>query len=483
MFILAIDQGTTGTTAAIFDKNANLVKKTYRPVRQIYPQPSWVEHDPEDIWQTVVDTVDELMFDFSGKIAAIGITNQRETTIIWDRITGKPIYNAIVWQCRRTSAYCEQLKEHQDFIRNHTGLPVDAYFSGTKIKWLLENVKNVKRDNLLFGTIDSWLIWKLTNGKVHATDYTNASRTMIYNIVEKKWDSDILKLLKIPSSILPQVKKSADDFGKVESLNRIVGIPILGVAGDQQAALFGQKCFKKGQIKNTYGTGCFLVMNMGYDLIYSKNGLLSTLAINGECKPCYALEGSIFIAGAVVQWLRDELQIIHTSSESEAAASSVDNNGGTYFVPAFVGLGAPYWDPEIRGIIVGLTRGTNRNHIIRAALESIAYQTHDVLAIMKNETGLKINSLVVDGGATDNKFLMQFQSDIINLPIIKPKMAETTSLGAAFLAGLKSGLWNNVEEIKNLNSPIEIYQAKMDSISRQQLLKGWRKSLRQACAK
>jgi glycerol kinase len=483
MYILAIDQGTTGTTSAIFDKKTNLVKKSYRTFRQIYPYPGWVEHDPMDIWQTVIDTIDELMSDFSGKIAAIGITNQRETTVIWDRITGEPIYNAIVWQCRRTSSYCQELREYQDLIRYRTGLPVDAYFSGTKIKWLLENVAKVKRDNLLFGTIDSWLIWKLTNGKIHATDYTNASRTMIYNIVDRKWDDDILKLLGIPSSILPEVKKSSDDYGKVNSLTSISGVPILGVAGDQQAALFGQKCFDKDQIKNTYGTGCFLVINLGNDLVYTKNGIITTLAINGECKPCYALEGSIFIAGAVVQWLRDELQIINTSSESEAAALSVENNGGTYFVPAFVGLGAPYWDSEARGTIVGLTRGTNRNHIIRAALESIAYQTYDVLAIMEKEAGINVQYLVVDGGATANKFLMQFQSDILNLPLIKPKMAEITSLGAAFLAGLELGLWINTDELKKIKLESEHFTPKMDNNTRQYFLTGWQKALLKTCSK
>ena len=368
MYILAIDQGTTGTTTVLYNQEGEIVDKAYREFRQIYPRPGWVEHDPLEIWQTVVDSVQELKSRNKEKIVAIGITNQRETTIGWDKKTGQPIHNAIVWQCRRTADICEKLNPKEELFRNKTGLPVDAYFSGTKIKWLLENAKDYKVDNLLFGNIDTWLIRKLTNGKVHATDYTNASRTLIFNIIEKKWDAELCQLLNIPPSILPQVKKSIDDYGVVESIPEIADVPIFGDAGDQQAALFGQACFEEGQSKNTYGTGCFLLMNAGSNAIFSKKGLVTTLAVNGKGNPCYALEGSVFIAGAAIQWLRDELKIIDNSAESEKAALSVEDNGGVYMVPAFVGLGAPHWDMQARGVIVGLTRGANRNHIIRAAL-------------------------------------------------------------------------------------------------------------------
>lgn len=479
MYILAIDQGTTGTTTALYDKNTNLVKKAYRQFKQIFPQPGWVEHDPGEIWQTVIDTIEELLTDFSGEISAVGITNQRETTVIWDKKTGEPIYNAIVWQCRRTAPYCKELSEYEDVIREKTGLPVDAYFSGTKIKWLLENVPQDNKENLLFGTIDTWLIWKLTNGEVHATDFTNASRTLIYNITDKNWDEELLQLLDIPFSVLPTVKKSADDFGKVDSIVKIKGVPIAGVAGDQQAALFGQRCFNKGQVKNTYGTGCFLLMNSGTEPVYSEQGLITTLAIDGQYNPCYALEGSIFIAGAVIQWLRDELKLIGNASESEAAAFSVENNAGVYFVPAFVGLGAPHWDPEARGTIVGLTRGTGRNHLLRAALESMAYQTYDVLSIMEKESGIKLKDIAVDGGATANNFLMQFQADILNLPIIRPEMAETTSLGAAYLAGLRVGLWQDTDEICRIQRTDSTFVPDMEEHVRQDLLKGWQKAIDQ----
>jgi glycerol kinase len=433
-----------------------------------------------EIWQTVIDTISELLTDFSGEISAIGITNQRETTVLWDKETGDPIYNAIVWQCRRTASYCEDLSEYKDQIQEKTGLPPDAYLSGTKIKWLLENVTDYKKGNVLFGTIDTWIIWKLTGGKVHATDYTNASRTLLYNIKEKKWDDELLRLLNIPSFILPEVRRSADDFGKVEIIPGLTGIPIAGVAGDQQAALFGQQCFTKGKVKNTYGTGCFLLMNIGSDVVYSKHGLITTLAVNGQCEPCYALEGSIFIAGAVIQWLRDELRIIKESAESETAALSVKDNGNVYFVPAFVGLGAPHWDPDARGTIVGITRGTSRNHIIRAALESMAYQTSDVLSLMEKDAAITIHNLAVDGGATENNFLMQFQADILNIPIIKPDMAELTSLGAAYLAGLNAGLWQNTDEICQIKNEEKQFLPQMNDRIRQQLLTGWQKAVRQA---
>jgi len=480
MYILAIDQGTTGTTTVLYNQDGKIVDKAYREFKQIYPKPGWVEHDPLEIWGTVVDSVQQLKSRNKEKISAIGITNQRETTIIWDKKTGQPIHNAIVWQCRRTADICEKLKPKEELFRSKTGLPVDAYFSGTKIKWLLENVKGYQKENLLFGTVDTWLIWKLTGGKVYATDYTNASRTLIFNIVEKKWDDELCQLLNIPSSILPDVKKSVDDYGVVESIPEIAGVPIYGDAGDQQAALFGQACFEDGQIKNTYGTGCFLLMNTGQEAIFSKKGLVTTLAVDGKGNPCYALEGSVFIAGAAIQWLRDELKIIDKSSDSEKAALSVEDNGGVYMVPAFVGLGAPHWNMQARGVIVGLTRGANRNHIIRAALESMAYQTYDVLSTMEDETGIKADKLAVDGGAVQNDFLMQFQADIIDKPVVRPRVTESTSLGAAFLAGLKAGVWKNSSELSKLKSIEREFIPSMADQKRGELLSGWKKVLRQA---
>ncbi|MBU8921158.1 MAG: glycerol kinase GlpK [Bacteroidales bacterium] len=483
MNILAIDQGTTGTTTVIYNHEGKIVDKAWREIRQIYPQPGWVEQDPLEIWQTVVDSVQELKSRNNEKFVAVGIANQRETTIVWDKKTGQPIHNAIVWQCRRTADICEELKSEEELFRGKTGLPVDAYFSGTKIKWLLQNVKEYKVDDLLFGNIDTWLIWKLTGGKVHATDYTNASRTLIFNIIEKKWDTELCQLLDIPVSILPQVKKSVDDYGVVESIPEIDGVPIFGDAGDQQAALFGQACFEEGQSKNTYGTGCFLLMNSGSNAVFSKNGLVTTLAIDGNGDPCYAVEGSVFIAGASIQWLRDELKIIDKSAESEKAALSVEDNGGVYMVPAFVGLGAPHWDTQARGVIVGLTRGSNRNHIVRAALESMAYQTYDVLSTMEDETGIKVDKLAVDGGAAQNDFLMQFQADIIDKPVLRPSIVESTSQGAAFLGGLKAGFWENSDELSRLRSVEKEFIPLMDDHKREELLRGWEKALRQAMVK
>lgn len=480
MYILAIDQGTTGTRAVLYNEQGQMVDKSDRSLQQIYPQPGWVEHDPLEIWGTVVATVQELCARNKEKIAAIGITNQRETTVIWDKQTGQPIHNAIVWQCRRTADLCEQLKSKEELFRSKTGLPVDAYFSGTKIQWLLENVKGYQTENLLFGNIDTWLIWKLTNGKVHATDFTNASRTLIFNIIEKKWDGELCRLLNIPLSILPEVKKSVDDYGVVEAIPAIAGVPIYGNAGDQQAALFGQACFDAGQIKNTYGTGCFLLLNTGRDAIFSKNGLVTTLAVNGKGEPCYALEGSVFIAGAAIQWLRDELKILPKSGDSEAAALAVPDNGGVYLVPAFVGLGAPHWNMQARGVIVGLTRGSNRNHIIRAALEAMAYQTYDVLTTMEDETGIEADKLAVDGGAVENNFLMQFQSDILNKPVVRPSIIESTSLGVAYMAGLKAGIWKNSQELADLKSIEKEFIPSMAEQKRNELLKGWQKALRQA---
>lgn len=483
MYILAIDQGTTGTRAVLYDDRGRMVDKSDRSFRQIYPKPGWVEHDAMEIWQTVVDTVQELLARNNGKIAAIGITNQRETTVIWDRTTGQPIHHAIVWQCRRTADICERLKPKGELVRRKTGLPVDAYFSGTKIKWLLENVKGYRIEDLLFGTIDSWLIWKLTDGQVHATDYTNASRTMIFNIIEKRWDEELCELLNIPLHILPKVRRSIDEFGRVTTIEPIAGVPIYGVAGDQQAALFGQACFAPGQIKNTYGTGCFLLMNTGDEVIFSNKGMVTTLAVAGDGSPCYALEGSVFIAGAAIQWLRDELRIIQTSKESEAAALSVPDNAGVYMVPAFVGLGAPHWDMQARGVIVGLTRGANRNHIVRAALEAMAYQSYDVLTTMAAETGMMAEKLAVDGGAVDNNFLLQFQADILNMPVVRPAIIESTSLGVAFMAGLKAGIWKNSEELSYLKMIDREFRPGMSVGQREQLLSGWQKALRQAMLK
>jgi glycerol kinase len=481
--ILAIDQGTTGTTSVLYDEKGSIVDKAYRECTQIYPRPGWVEHDPVEIWQTVKETVKELCARRSRKIAAIGITNQRETTILWDRQTGQPIHHAIVWQCRRTAGICEQFKEHESLFRSKTGLPLDAYFSGTKIKWLLDHVKGYQKENILFGNVDTWMIWKLTNGNVHATDYTNASRTLIYNIVEKKWDEELCALLNIPMHALPRVYKSMDDYGAVESIPELRGVPIFGVAGDQQAALFGQACFDSGQIKSTYGTGCFLLMNTGAEPVLSRKGLITTLAINGNGDPCYALEGSVFIAGAAIQWLRDELKAIENSADSEQAALSVADNGGVYMVPAFVGLGAPHWDMEARGAIVGLTRGANRNHIIRAALESMAYQTYDVLSTMEEETGCAAEKLAVDGGAVENGFLMQFQADLLEKPVIRPAVIESTSLGAAYLAGLQAGVWKSSEELSRLKRIEKEFVPSMPNNIRTDLLAGWRKALRQTTVK
>ncbi len=483
MLILSIDQGTTGTRAALYDQGGRLVGSAYRELPQIYPRPGWVEHNPMEIWQSVVDTVEEVCSPHPHEIAAIGITNQRETTVLWDKKKGTPVHNAIVWQCRRTAGYCDRLGEYEPLFRAKTGLPVDPYFSGTKIKWILQNVKGYRLDDLLFGTIDSWLIWKLTGGKVHATDYTNASRTLLYNIKEKRWDEELCSLLQVPISILPEVKRSIDDYGVVESHSQLPDIPITGVAGDQQAALFGQTCFSEGQIKNTYGTGCFVMMNTGSQGISSRKGLITTLAVDGSGGPCYALEGSIFIAGAAIQWLRDELGVLEDASHSEKAARSVDNNGGVYMVPAFVGLGAPHWDPQARGTIVGLTRGTNKNHIIRAALESMAYQTYDVLSTMEAETHMRAKDLAVDGGAAKNDFLMQFQADIINRPVIRPSVIESTSLGAAYMAGLKAGMWKTQEELIRHRRYQKEFRPSMGEKSRERLLEGWQRAIRQTMAK
>lgn len=458
-YIIALDQGTTSSRAVLFDETQKIVGIAQKEFTQIYPKEGWVEHDPLEIWSSQSGVLAEVIARegiTQHDIIALGITNQRETTIVWDKNTGRPIYNAIVWQCRRTAQICDELRKKEglvEYIKDNTGLVLDAYFSGTKIKWILDNVEGAREKaeagDLLFGTVDTWLIWKLTNGKVHATDYTNASRTMIYNIKNLEWDKKMLEELGIPASMLPEVKDSSGTFGYA-NLGGKGGhrVPIAGVAGDQQSALFGQACFEKGSAKNTYGTGCFLLMNTGSEMISSKNGLLTTIAIGLDGKVEYALEGSVFVGGAVVQWLRDELKLVTESRDTEYYARKVDDNGGVYVVPAFVGLGAPYWDMYARGAILGLTRGANKNHIIRAALESIAYQTRDVLDAMQEDSGINLNSLIVDGGATANNFLMEFQANILGKSVRRPTVLETTALGAAYLAGLAVGVWESKEEIK-----------------------------------
>jgi glycerol kinase len=455
-YILAVDQGTTSSRAIVFNKKGEIKSIAQKEFKQIYPQAGWVEHDPGEIWSSQAGVIAEAVtsIGLNGKsIAAIGITNQRETTVIWDRETGKPVYNAIVWQDRRTSEFCNELKAsgYTELIKSKTGLVLDSYFSGTKIKWILDNVNGAREKaehgKLAFGTVDSWLVWNLTHGQRHITDITNASRTMLFNIHTQEWDSEMLKILNIPESILPEVKSSSEIYGETGTTLFASKIPISGIAGDQQSALFGQMCIEPGMLKNTYGTGGFLMFNTGDKPIASKNNLLTTIGWKIDGKVTYALEGSIFIAGAVVQWLRDELQIIKSASEIEALALSVEDNGGVYMVPAFAGLGAPYWDQFARGTILGLTRGTNRGNIARAALESIAFQTMDVLTAMESDSGIKVKELRVDGGATANNLLMQFQSDVLGIPIVRPKISETTALGVAYLAGLAVGYWNGYDEI------------------------------------
>lgn len=481
-YILSIDQGTTGTTVLLINHDGQIIQKSYREIQQIYPKAGWVEHCALDIWESVKfcihDCVKQANIEFL-QIAGIGITNQRETTILWDKNTGEPVHNAIVWQCRRTAPMCEKLKNNNfdKIVREKTGLVLDAYFSGTKIAWMLENVsglrKRAENGEILFGTVDSWLIWKLTGA--HITDFSNASRTLIYNIFEKKWDNELCENLGVPMQILPEVKKSSEIYGMAKFDN--IEIPVCGNAGDQQAALFGQMCWQSGEMKNTYGTGCFLLMNAGNEPIRSENGLLTTLACDEKGKPIYALEGSVFIAGAAVQWLRDELQIINHASETEQMALDAGDNHGVYFVPAFVGLGAPHWNMDARGTITGLTRGANRNHIVRATLESLSYQTNDVICAMEKDADLKITELKVDGGAVANNFLMQFQSDISDVTVIRPKQIETTALGAAFLAGLACGFWKSAEDLKKSAQIDMIFEPKMNEIEREKLKNGWNKAI------
>jgi glycerol kinase len=485
--VIALDQGTTSSRAIVFNREGGIVASAQRAFQQLYPQPGWVEHDPLEIWATQRTALDEAL-ERSGvapeQVAAIGITNQRETTIVWDRHTGVPIYNAIVWQCRRTAPICDDLcsrKGLKTYIKNNTGLVPDAYFSGTKIKWILDHVpgarEKAEQGDLLFGTVDTWLLWKLTEGRVHKTDFTNASRTMLYNIRKLKWDERLLRELEIPKALLPQVADSSAVYG--EALLSGVPVPVAGMAGDQQAALFGQACFLPGEAKNTYGTGCFMLMNTGQKLVQSHHGLLSTIAIGLNGKVEYALEGSIFVAGAVVQWLRDELKLIATAAESEASALQVPDTNGIYVVPAFVGLGSPYWDMYARGTITGLTRGANRHHIVRAALESIAFQTRDVLEAMEDDSGIQLSALKVDGGAVANNFLMQFQADILNVAVLRPVIAETTALGAAYLAGLAVGFWKDKEEIRASWKLDRQFTGAMSDADRHQHYAGWQKAIRQ----
>ena len=490
-YVLAFDQGTTSSRAIVFDKNGSVVAVAQKEFKQIYPQPGWVEHDPNEIWYTQVGVAAEVVVKagLSVKdIITIGITNQRETTIVWDRETHEPIYNAIVWQDRRTAAFCDELRNNGSAkdIQQRTGLIADAYFSATKVKWILDNVPGARQKaangKLCFGTVDSWLLWKLTNGQVHVTDVSNASRTMLFNIHTLEWDEELLKLFDVPSSMLPQVKSNSEVYGYTENVLTGNMVPVSGMAGDQQAALFGQMCVKAGMVKNTYGTGCFMLMNTGNKPVLSNNNLLTTIGWKIKHEVQYALEGSVFIAGAVVQWLRDGLEVIRASSDVEQLAARVDDNGDVYMVPAFAGLGAPYWDQHARGTIVGITRGTTSAHIARAALESIAYQTMDVLKAMEADAGFPISELRVDGGATVNNMLMQFQSDILDTLVIRPKITETTALGAAYMAGLAIGYWNGLHEIEEYWQADTIFKPNMDAERRKSLTTKWSKAINAAQA-
>ena len=490
-YILALDQGTTSSRSLVFDEQGNIISQAQKEFRQLFPQPGWVEHDAEEIWSTQYGTMAEAVAKANinmKQIAGIGITNQRETTVVWDKSSGQPIYNAIVWQDRRTASDCDKLKSAgwAETIQQKTGLIIDAYFSATKLKWILDNVTGARQKaingELAFGTIDSWLTWKLTNGEVHVTDVSNASRTMLYNIHSLQWDEELLKLFDIPASVLPEVKPSSKIYGVTGSIIPDSRIPIAGIAGDQQAALFGQLCTQPGMVKNTYGTGCFMLMNTGGKAIASKNNLLTTIAWQIDNKTEYALEGSVFIAGAVVQWLRDELKIIRTSAEIEKLAAQVKDTEGIYIVPAFAGLGAPHWNQYARGSIFGLTRGSSNAHIARAALDSIAYQTFDVLKAMEADAGIHIKELRVDGGATVNNQLMQFQSDILNTKVVRPKITETTALGAAYLAGLAVGYWKNVEEIQQQWQAEKTFSPSMVDEKRNELVKGWQRAVNASIA-
>lgn len=488
-YLIALDQGTTSSRCIIFDKQGNIINVAQKEFTQIFPHPGWVEHDPMEIWSSQLAVLTEAKarcnVDVSD-IAAIGITNQRETTIVWDRHTGQPVYNAIVWQCRRTAEYCDQLKAKglEKSIKEKTGLIVDAYFSGTKVRWILENVEGAReraeKGDLLFGTVDSWLIWKLTKGKCHVTDYTNASRTMLFNIHTLEWDDEILKEMGIPKSMLPEVKPSSYVYGNVDAEFLGGEIPIAGIAGDQQAALFGQCCFESGLVKNTYGTGCFILMNTGEKAVDSKNGLLTTIAWGLDGKVEYALEGSVFVAGAAIQWLRDGLRMIDNAAFTETYANKVPDSAGVYVVPAFVGLGAPYWDQYARGIIVGLTRGVEKEHFVRATVESLAYQSYDVMKAMEADAGVVLKELHVDGGASANNFLMQFQSDILGIDVLRPKVIESTALGAVYLAGLAVGYYKDKEDIRQNVALDRTFRPKMEDSTRQELVGGWKEAVKRS---
>lgn len=487
-YIMALDAGTTSNRCILFNEKGEICSMAQKEFTQYYPRASWVEHDANEIWATQIGVAIEAMAKIGAKstdVAAIGITNQRETTVVWDRNTGEPVYNAIVWQCRRTSEYCDSLREKGlgECFRKKTGLVIDAYFSGTKLRWILENVpgarERAEKGDLLFGTIDTWLIWKLSGGRMHVTDYSNASRTMLFNIKGLKWDDEILAELNIPKSMLPEAKPSSAVYG--ETAAEIFGTPvkIAGAAGDQQAALFGQACFTPGEAKNTYGTGCFMLMNIGDEIKYSKNGLVTTIAWGlEEGKASYALEGSIFVAGAAIQWLRDELKIVDSAPDSEYYATKVPDTNGIYVVPAFVGLGAPYWDQYARGTIVGLTRGANKSHLIRATLESLAYQTYDVLKAMEEDSGVKLAALKVDGGACRNNFLMQFQSDVIQAPVRRPVCVETTAMGAAYLAGLAVGYWKSKEDVLRNWAIDREFSPAMSQEESEKLVEGWKRAVK-----
>lgn len=488
-YVMALDAGTTSNRCILFNQQGQICSVSQRAFTQYFPKPGWVEHDADEIWASMLGVAVEALNKIGATakdIAAIGITNQRETTIVWDKETGKPIYNAIVWQCRRTSEYCDSLKEKglTESFREKTGLVIDAYFSGTKLKWILDNVEGARekaaKGELLFGTVDTWLIWKLSGGKIHVTDYSNASRTMLFNINTLQWDKDILNELNIPENLLPEVKESSCVYGHSDPVFFGEPIAIAGAAGDQQAALFGQTCFNAGEAKNTYGTGCFLLLNTGNKPVLSKNGLVTTIAWGLNGKINYALEGSIFVAGAAIQWLRDELRIIDSSADSEYMASKVKDTNGCYVVPAFTGLGAPHWDQYARGTIVGITRGVNKSHIIRATLESLAFQTHDVISAMKADSGIELKSLKVDGGASANSMLMQIQADIINAPVLRPSCVETTAMGAAYLAGLAVGYWTSKEDVIQNWQIDKAFKPSITDQEREQKLKGWNKALKYA---
>jgi glycerol kinase len=486
-YVLAIDQGTTGSRAIVYDRNGRRVAGAYEEFPQYFPKPGWVEHDPDEIWRSVERSIQKVLREVRGSdIAAIGITNQRETTVIWDRASGRPVHRAIVWQCRRSAGRCDRLKRRKDvrdYIGKRTGLPIDAYFSATKIEWILKNVAGARaraeRGELCFGTTDSWVLWNLTGGAVHATDYTNASRTMLFDIDKKIWDPGLCGRFgvgaRVISSFMPHVQRSSGAFGETVRIGKLPpGIPVAGIAGDQQAALFGQTCFGPGMMKNTYGTGCFMLMNTGNRRPSSRCGLITTIACGGAGEPSYALEGAIFIAGAAVQWLRDGMGIIESAAETRDLAESIESTGGVYFVPAFVGLGAPYWDQNARGAVVGITRGTARAHLVRAALEAMCYQTRDVLEAMRKDTGLCPRRLQVDGGAVANDFLCQFQADILGIDVVRPRVIETTSLGAAYLAGLSVGYWKNIDAISTCWKRDRVFVPRMSSRRSRLLYEGWK---------